>query len=194
MLQDHKKDCYVHPYEVMEMIENEDIMYLRDGQSAQDVYSAGIMLSLDENIHYYKQGILDPHEPVESFFTKVKIKDGFFAHESRFFLSSSKEYIRIPPGYVGMIHVTDYQGMQYLKTGPTGTSRMFVHANAPKIDPVPCFEGKITFECLPFTNAFLQKGDWMNNMVLYKLDYPIKHHTSRYKGQHCTENSKAHLK
>ncbi len=150
----------------------------------------GFTLTLDKLIRLYKGGIIDPKKDCSDLFEEINIENGFIVNPNMFYLGASQQHIKIPPEYLGYIHLTDFP------SDIVFTSHI-VHGNAPFIDPYPKFEGKITFELNPVVPYKIREGMRVTGLQLIPLCQQHNHDAkliSRYKGQNKAETSKNHLK
>jgi len=161
--------------------------------------TGGFTLTSDKFVEIYTGETIDPHEPSECFERKDASKEEVYIPAGRFFLSSSAEKIKITGPFIGWIQ--EHNNL-FISSGYKGIgfnegelpSFLQTHASAPKIDPYPRFEGKITFENLPKFNFTFRPGQRITELFLYRLRSAYSgEETSRYKGQEGTTISKGHL-
>jgi deoxycytidine triphosphate deaminase len=203
MLYDESKTPYVSPLEVSKLLLDGKLEITKDGKQVSEERlscNGNIFLTRDEHVKVYTGAVLDPHKPNDSAFIERKISsEGMFISRNTFFISSSKEEVKIPSHLYAEVHITNYfnPGENQFNTHPVGFSTMFSHPNAPRIDPYPRFHGKITMENYTQDNVIVYPDEYLTFMNIFRLSSPYQHReelTSRYKGQDKATNSRAHLR
>jgi deoxycytidine triphosphate deaminase len=203
MLFDESKTPYVSPAEVRKMLLDGSLEITSDGKQVSEerlACNGNIFLTRDEHVKIYSGEILDPKKPNDKAFTEKKISDdGLYIPRGTFFISSSKEEVKIPSHLYAEVHITNYfnPGENQFNTHPVGFTTMFSHPNAPRIDPYPRFQGKITFENYPHNDTIIFSNEYLTFMNIFRLSSPYKHReelASRYKGQDKATNSRSHIK
>jgi deoxycytidine triphosphate deaminase len=118
----------------------------------------GPELTLDKKIKLYTGGVIDPSENIDNHFEEIDVSNGFNVDRHAFYLSASREWVKIPNDKIGYLHGTDYSGQLSGAIKPVGIATQMIHCNAPYIDPYPCFEGKVAFENYPFLPVRIKEG------------------------------------
>ena len=181
-----------------EIIQQEHLIIKRNGKKIdlKDLeFDHGVTLTRDNHIKLYKGGLIDPGKPVDDFFEPIELSEqGIPIHKHQFFISASAEEVRIDPHFLGWVKESDYYNPEPGTYQPTGIVTQKTHPNAPRIDPYPIFEGKITFENSPMHDLILKPGTRLTELMLYSLIAPCKSkYQSKYKGQKKATTSKGHL-
>ena len=185
-------------FELNEMIDHNLLQITRNEQQLQSSeleYSGGIVITLDDSIKLYTGGIIDPTKHVSDHFEDIDLSDGFRISKGQFFVTSSRESVKINRGLVGWVAESDYWNPNTQPSmRPQGITTQKTHPNAPRIDPYPIFQGKITFENLAYTDLHLQPEQRLSRLNLYLLSSPLTQSTvSRYYGQDKATASKGNL-
>jgi deoxycytidine triphosphate deaminase len=184
----------VQDHELEGLVEKGELVLRKEGRKLRQQeyrFNNGVTLTLDDTILVYNGSVIDPHNDSSRAFDEISIaSSGYPMAPHTFYLSSSAEEVRISRKYVGFVKPSDYCVSEAEKKkihyGPAGMTTYFTHPNAPKIDPYPVFEGKITFECYAFLPVLLKQGMRLTELQLCRLRTPIPSntkHNSNYKGQ-----------
>ncbi len=137
-------------------------------------------LTMDKKIKVYSGNLLIPGKPKENDFYSIDIgKEKIYLKKDTFFISGSKEYVKIPKGFVGYVTESNSGISRRIKIFP-----FLTHANAPYIGPENIFEGNITFENrMKFGDvitADMKQAAFFLKYMLTGGKYNVK---SRYKNQ-----------
>ncbi|MBT4446599.1 hypothetical protein HOA92_05460 [archaeon] len=167
------------------LIESSNLQILkhgaRDKTTVQELkIDQGIYLTMAKDIWIYRNGTvlhkgIDMEKGFEKFQLPTDPKDAKLFAKNTFFISSSQEYIRLAPSFVGYVQ----QGV-FVKEAPGYQS----HPNAPWIWPWPSFEGTITFEGVEFFGRPLYEGCFQSKLHIDLLTSPYaSEKRSRYSKQ-----------
>jgi deoxycytidine triphosphate deaminase len=164
--------------------------------------NGGFTLTTDDTIRMYTGKLIDPHHPDPACFVEMKLpSDGLYIPRGKFFLSASAESVKIGSHFAGWVGEYNHLLVTSGYRGPgmnscERPSTLQTHAAAPKIDPYPRFQGKITFENHTLADVIIKPGQRLAELYLMWLHSPYVpdgSDESRYKGQDVATASKAHL-
>ncbi len=172
---------YCPDQQLRNMISAGELVLQQDGKKVrlEDlIIDNGIALTLGEDVHVYRGGVLEPGNDVNGHFTEHRLSrfHPTFFRKGTFFISSCAEHIQVPNGYVGYVVEREAWGARI---------PFHAHANAPYIGPVPIFQGNVTFENQMIMDGYVAPGMMQSKLLLVPLRSPVQagSSSSRYNHQ-----------
>ena len=195
---------FLVPEQVMALVDNDEFIVEQYGKRLKPedlTFHGGLVLTMAPDIRVYnEENVLDLRDQKEDDFkTVVLSKDvGRMMEKRKFFLSTSEQYLKIPPGFIAEVSegLSLMTACAYSKTfNPEyGPMPFRSHTNSPYVAPIPVFEGKVVFENSMIMDDMLIAGMKQTELYLHPLITPCDYtKESRYYGQQQTQDSQAHL-
>ncbi|MBU0461530.1 MAG: hypothetical protein KJ574_03005 [Nanoarchaeota archaeon] len=186
--------------EVEDLIARGEFRVEKDGRRLgldELVFHGGLVMTMADDILVYNPAhILDPQQPREDAFERVRLSavNRTTMPKRAFFLSTSEQHIEIPAGYIAELleGLSIGTACEYTRTfNPEfGPMPYRSHANSPYVGPSPVFRGRVVFENSMIWEDELHPGMKQSELFLHRLVTPCGYRKeSRYAGQDHTQES-----